>query len=184
MSDEERQLVLRAREGDREAFGALVERHWARLVRLARSVVGEMTAEDAVQEGLLTCWRKIRGLADPEAFGAWATRIVFRLCLRHGRRARFDVPVEAVPVPGRPADPEETLWVAEVLAALAPRQRAVMHLTAVEGCSDREVGELLGITAGSVRAHRRRARERIGSMKGGASHGQEKGSVGLRTRVS
>jgi len=169
MSDEERQLVLRAREGDREAFGALVERHWARLVRLARS---------------LTCWRKIRGLADPEAFGAWATRIVFRRCLRHGRRARFDVPVEAVPVPGRPADPEETLWVAEVLAALAPRQRAVMHLTAVEGCSDREVGELLGITAGSVRAHRRRARERIGSMKGGASHGQEKGSVGLRTRVS
>ena len=50
---------------------------------------------------------------------------------------------------------------ARLLAALAPRQRAVMHLTVIEGMSDGEIGRSLGITPGSVRAHRRRARQRL-----------------------
>ena len=39
-------LVRTALEGDRDAFGVLVESHWDRLVRLARSVVGDAEAED------------------------------------------------------------------------------------------------------------------------------------------
>ena len=37
----------------RELFAGLVEAHWDRLVRLARSVVGDLEAEDAAQEGLI-----------------------------------------------------------------------------------------------------------------------------------
>ena len=46
-------LVRAARDGGREAFGLLVERSWDRLVRLAPSVLGDLEAEDAAQEGLV-----------------------------------------------------------------------------------------------------------------------------------
>ena len=50
----------------------------------------------------------------------------------------------------------------QVLSRLALRaQRAVLHLTVVEGMSDREIADALGIAAASVRAHRRRARARV-----------------------
>jgi len=130
-------------------------------VRLARSMVGEATAEDRVQDGLVTGWDRLRRLKDPAAFGAWITRIVYRLCLREARRRPFDRSVDEVPPREAPDNAERDLWVKEVLAMLAPRQRAVMHLTVVEGCSDSEISDLLGITAASVRAHRRRARERF-----------------------
>jgi RNA polymerase sigma-70 factor (ECF subfamily) len=161
MHDEEVQFVLRARDGDREAFGRLVELHWSRLVRLARSMVGEGTAEDLAQEGLLAGWSRLRSLTRPEAFGAWITRIVYRRCLRSGRRRAFEVADDERLAPKAPGNPEGELWVKEALAALAPRQRAVMHLTIVEGLTDGEISKVLGITAGSARAHRRRARERL-----------------------
>lgn len=166
MHDEEVQLVLRARDGDREAFGRLVELHWSRLVRLARSMVGEGTAEDLAQEGLVAGWSRLRNLTRPEAFGAWITRIVYRRCLRSGRRRSFEVAAGEFQAPKAPGNPEGELWVKEVLAALAPRQRAVMHLTVVEGLTDGEISRVLGITAASARAHRRRARERLDLLLG------------------
>jgi RNA polymerase sigma-70 factor (ECF subfamily) len=167
---EECRLVLEARAGDREAFGALVKMHWNRLVRLARSVVGEASAEDVVQEGLLIGWRKLPRLATPAAFGPWVTRIVYRRCLRTMRRRRHEESPEGPAEPREAARPESAVWVEQLLAALAPRQRAVMHLTVVEGRTDREIAGLLGITAGSVRAHRRRGRARLEKLIGG-DHG-------------
>ncbi|MCB1034965.1 MAG: sigma-70 family RNA polymerase sigma factor, partial [Acidobacteria bacterium] len=153
-------LVLEAARGDRGAFRGLVEAHWTRLVALARSVVGDLEAEDAVQEGFVDAWRKLGRLRDPSAFRAWLTRIVLRRCLKRARRIRFHVPLEEAPEVAAEASPPD-LDVPALLARLAPRQRAVMHLTLVEELSDSEIAHLLHITAASVRSHRRRARERL-----------------------
>jgi RNA polymerase sigma factor (sigma-70 family) len=56
-------------------------------------------------------------------------------------------------------DGEILIW--QVLRRLAPRQRAVLHLTVVEEMRDSEIGVLLGITPASVRSHRRRGRDRL-----------------------
>lgn len=157
----EAEEVGRAIRGDRDAFPRLAEGHWQRLVSLARSVVGDLDAEDAVQEGLLLAWRKLSTLRDPGAFTPWLTRIVVRLCLRRARRRGPFLPLEEAPEPAAPPRGPEDLDVARLLRQLAPRQRAVMHLTVVEGMTDGEIGRSLGIAAGSVRAHRRRARQRL-----------------------
>jgi len=161
-------LASRARDGDRGAFGALVERHWAPLVRLARSVVGDVEAEDAVQEALVAAWRRLPSLRQPAAFPAWIERSVVRRCLRRARRARQVVGLDATlePAGGAP-DPGAELRVRSALAHLAPRQRAVMHLTLIEGHTDSEIGDLLGITAASVRSHRRRAKQRLETLWNG-----------------
>lgn len=158
----ESELVRRARQGDPAAFGQLVEQHWARLVRLARSVVGESDAEDAVQDGLLRAWRKLSQLTEPAAFKGWVSRVVIRVCLRRARSQRVvPIPLDSSPEPQFRSNPEAALDVARLLASLPPKQRAVMHLTVVEGMTDSEIAPLLGIAASSVRAHRRRARERL-----------------------
>jgi RNA polymerase sigma factor (sigma-70 family) len=160
--------VRRAEAGDRDAFGRLVEACWPDLVRLARSVLGDAEAEDAVQEGLIAAWDGIRGLQDPARFQPWVTRIVFRRCLRRTRWQRLRVALDTLRERGRRPDIESELTLWQLLSKLAPRQRAVLHMTVVEGMSDAEIGEALGLEPGSVRAHRRRAREALSRRIGDA----------------
>lgn len=158
----ELELIRRASQGDPIAFGQLVEHHWARLVRLARSVVGEADAEDAVQDGLIRAWRKLSQLTEPAAFSAWVSRVVVRVCLRRARSSRAAlVSLDASPEPQFRSNPDAAIDVGRLLASLPPKQRAVMHLTVVEGMTDSEIAPILGIAASSVRAHRRRARQRL-----------------------
>jgi RNA polymerase sigma-70 factor (ECF subfamily) len=169
------ELVCRAQGGDAGAFSTLVERHWLRLVPFARSIVGDAEAEDAVQDGFVQAWDKLRTLRSPEAFRSWLLRIVGRQCLQRTRRSRRflslvsvgeDPPDPASAAPGEDADVER------ILGLLAPRQRAVMHLTVFEGMSDSEIGGVLAIEAASVRSHRRRAKERLRELLGPAVEGR------------
>jgi RNA polymerase sigma-70 factor (ECF subfamily) len=167
VSEADALLVVEAKRGNRDAFGDLVEQHWTRLVRLARSVVGDMEAEDVVQEGFVIAWRKLSSLSEPASFGAWVGRIVLRRCLRRARSFRRWVGLDDGPEPSCTDNHDDSITVWQLLRRLAPRQRAVLHLTAVEGLTDSEIGQLLGIAAASVRAHRRRARTAIGRLIAG-----------------
>jgi RNA polymerase sigma-70 factor (ECF subfamily) len=152
--------VARARSGDQAAFGRLIECRWIRLVRLARSIVGDLDAEDVAQDACLVCWRKLSQLADPARFDSWLMRIVFTRAVRRARWQRVRSFISWDPASaGLAPDAECDLLVEQILSRLAPRQRAVVHLTVVEGMTDSEIAEALGIRAGSVRAHRRRARQ-------------------------
>jgi RNA polymerase sigma-70 factor (ECF subfamily) len=159
----ELELVRSAQRGEIEAFSALVELYWMRLVGFARSVVGDSDAEDCVQEGMVVIWEKLPTLRDCGAFPAWGMRIVARRCLRRARKRLRIVPLEDLPEAADPggSSGRESIHVEEVLARLPPRQRAVMHLTVIEGMTDTEIGNALAIDAASVRSHRRRARESL-----------------------
>jgi RNA polymerase sigma-70 factor (ECF subfamily) len=155
----DRELIVRARERDIAAFSMLVERRWNGLVRFARSIVGEAEAEDVVQDGLIKAWRKLPGLRTPEAFTAWSLRIVARLGFRRARRRQLVPLIEASGTrDARSIARLQAIDVEMVLAMLPPRQRAVMHLTVIEGMTDTEIAAALAITAAAVRSHRRRAR--------------------------
>ena len=145
------------------AFSTLVERHWIPLVRFARSILGDAEAEDSVQDALLAAWSKIPELRHPEAFAAWLYRIVARRSIRRARRNVRQVPLthaDSAPDPVAQSG-TEAVDVERVLSRLAPRQRAVMHLTVIEDMTDSDIAAALGITAASVRSHRRRAREAL-----------------------
>lgn len=156
-------LVRAAQLGDVAAFSALVERYWRRLVALARSVTGDLDAEDVVQDTLVIAWKRLGTLRDPAAFGGFMVRSVSRAAVRRARRRAWLQPFAFLAEPADPNrdDVDGGIHVEQLLGRLAPRQRAVMHLTVVEGMSDSEIGEALGIDAASVRSHRRRAREAL-----------------------
>ena len=158
-------LVVRARGGDRDAFGALVEEHWSGLVALARGILaGDGEAEDLVQEALLHAWARLWTLRRPERFGAWMRRSVARRCLTRARRRWPREELAELPVHDPPV--ADRLDAGRLLASLAPRQRAALYLTWIEGRTDLEAARLLGVRPATVRVHRHRGMERLRRMVG------------------
>lgn len=157
-------LVRRAMDGDREAFSDLAVAHWRRLLALARSIVADLEAEDVVQDGLFKAWRKLGSLRDEKAFTAWVTRIVANTAIAQARRRRVFEQIDGFALRAVDSSVDHRIDVGRLLFQLAPRQRAVLHLTALEGMTDHEIGEALGISKSSVRVHRLRARRRLAEM--------------------
>ncbi|HSM32770.1 MAG TPA: RNA polymerase sigma factor [Anaerolineae bacterium] len=80
-------LVVRVQAGDQRAFETLATADYARLQRLAYSVLADpASAEDATQQALLDIWRKVRRLRDPAKYEAWSYRLLVRACYAEARR--------------------------------------------------------------------------------------------------
>jgi RNA polymerase sigma-70 factor (ECF subfamily) len=159
------QLVCRARAGDEDAFGELVEGSWADLVRLARGILAsDQWAEDVVQESFVHAWKRLWMLRNPQSFEAWMRRIVTRRCLTRVRRRRvveiFGDRGDETLEPGARRDVEK------LLSSLAPRQRSAVYLSWILGYSDSEVGRMLGIRPATVRVHRHRGIENLKRLVG------------------
>lgn len=79
--------VTRAQDGDVEAFSRLARNYEHELLRLSFRLLGDRgEAEDVVQEVLVTVWRHIQQLSDPQAFRSWIYTITTRRCLNDLRR--------------------------------------------------------------------------------------------------
>lgn len=81
--------VLRAQQGDRDAFADLIRGAYDRLFATAFRITRDReAAEDAVQDAMVRCWRDIRGLRDPDRFEAWLYRLLVNACRDQARLAR------------------------------------------------------------------------------------------------
>lgn len=77
VTQDELALVRRAKAGDRDAFGELMQKHAVRAYRIAYAIVQNQTeAEDAVQEAFITAFKSIKKLEKEASFGSWLNRIV------------------------------------------------------------------------------------------------------------
>ncbi|TDW81804.1 RNA polymerase sigma-70 factor (ECF subfamily) [Kribbella pratensis] len=107
------ELLHRAREGDREAFAALVEPHRGELqVHCYRMLGSLQDAEDALQETLLSAWIGLSGFEERSSVRTWLYRIATNRCL-NALRSTSRRPVPAVPLPVPAPEPSrsgEVLW--------------------------------------------------------------------------
>lgn len=168
-------LVVRAREGDTEAFEVLVEVHQHEVFGLAlRLVVDRELAADVSQEAFIRAWRALPNFRGDSSFSTWMHRITvnvaWTLKKRKSRHAAQPLD-EAGEVPDlrRQFDPESAgantelrATLARALNSLNPAQRSVVVLKDVYGWSHNEVADALGITvtAAKVRLHRAHLRLR------------------------
>ena len=151
-------------DGDREAFSDLAAVHWRRLLALARSIVADLEAEDVVQDALIKAWKKLGSLREPKAFPAWVTRIVANTAIANARRRRFFDSIDDLSIAAADEPVDTRIDVGRLLSILAPKQRAVLHLTTIDGYTDSEIAASLGISSSSVRVHRMRARRRLAEL--------------------
>ena len=154
-----RELVERARDGDREAFGALVQVISDRSYALAARILRDgYLAEDAMQGALITAWRHLPGLRDPDRFEAWVRKLVVHACYAEARRRRtWAANVRVLPVDG-PAGPDGLLSIVDrdelerIFRRLPVEQRAVFVLHHHIGLPLTEIAETLGIPEGTARS--------------------------------
>jgi len=82
-------LVEQAKRGDREAFDSLARLTGDRCMAIAFRILRDFDlADDAVQSALLTAWRELRALRDPDRFEPWLHRILTNACYAEARRRR------------------------------------------------------------------------------------------------
>src|SRR3954471_15607863 len=87
-------VLARARQGDSEAFRALVERHSRSVFRLEVRMTGnEQDAEDVVQEILLRAYKQLGRFDSRANFGTWLYRIVSNCSvdLMRSKQSRHDI---------------------------------------------------------------------------------------------
>jgi RNA polymerase sigma-70 factor (ECF subfamily) len=154
-------VLARARQGDGEAFRALVEQHSRAAFRLAFRMTGnEQDAEDVVQESLLKAYRHLGRFETRADFGTWLYRIVANCALdairsrqsRHRRTSLepFDPLISTraseQPGPERLAESSEVQrHVEAALQGLSPLERAAFALRHYEGRTIDEIGGALGL---------------------------------------
>jgi RNA polymerase sigma-70 factor (ECF subfamily) len=172
-------LVEQAQSGDKQAFAALIERHYAACTKVAFSVLRDR--EDAEDEVQNACWKAYEHLGQFQRdakFSTWLTRIVVNQCLmrlRQVRRARLtyieDVSAEGGRVYELQAgdlSPEQELARTEVAGVLEdeikripPLLRHVFVLRELQQLPMPQVAEELGISVAAAKSRLLRARQEL-----------------------
>ena len=157
----DKRLFRRARQGDRQAFGALLRRYDPRFRRLAARLIAEPDRVDPVLErAYLRAWRSLPMVVPPSSVAEWLYRIVYNACINEIRWAAER------PSPPPVAGPRVPLPLASAprrlagLRALAPEERVPLVLVDGEGFSLEATARILGRSESETAADLTRARYR------------------------
>jgi RNA polymerase sigma-70 factor (ECF subfamily) len=169
-------LVARARRGDVAAFAEVARSCRSLIYRWSAVATGDPDeAEDITQDVLVRLQGGLRRYRTGSRFTTWLYRIVQNAVADHvrGRRRRLrlvqDSAAELMPPqsghdPSRPVLRQETgQIVRDFLDALPARQRQVLDLVDLQDRSPAQAAAMLGLDAGTVRAHLHRARRTLRS---------------------
>lgn len=171
-------LQTRAAHGDVVAFEALMRDTKAGLYRFVRRYVGDADETyDLVQEAYAAAWLAIRRYEPERSFEAWLRTIAINKCRDWSRRRNIrrlfrgstDLSsAEALAVPDDGADAEGKYDAAEqaqrlhaAIAALPPKLKEPLLLTAIEERSHAEAAEILGLSTKAVEMRLARARQKL-----------------------
>jgi RNA polymerase sigma-70 factor (ECF subfamily) len=177
----EQALVQRLQAGDAEAFDTLFRQHFPKVYRQAVHLVGTVVeAEEVAQEVFLAVYEKAHTFRGASSFTTWLYRLTVNAALSRLRRRtrRKEVALDDYlpqfredghhlvrPVVDWSSDLEQSLADAQMqqllrqaLELLQPLDKAVQVLSDFEALSNREIGEVLGLTVLAVKARLHRSR--------------------------
>jgi RNA polymerase sigma-70 factor, ECF subfamily len=156
--------------GDADAFSELVRRHRDRLWAVALRTMGDREeAADAVQEALLSAYRRAETFRGDSAVTTWLHRIVVNACLDRIRRrsSRPTAPLGETDPPQRgdeQAAAELRLDVQRALAELPDGQRLALVLVDMQGLPVAEAAQILGVPDGTVKSRCARGRAALAPL--------------------
>ncbi len=161
------ELIERARHGDEGAIRALYDRHAARVYAVVRRFADdEAMAEDWAQETWIRVIRALPDFRGDAKFGTWLHRVAVNSALQ-GRRGRDRQTGRETPLPEvlpQVAGRNPVLLrgrLERAIERLPDRMRQVLVLHDVEGYTHAEIGDMLGVAAGTSKSQLFKARARL-----------------------
>ena len=173
--DQEQKWIEAARQGDRNAFGRLVEAYQGPVFNLAYRMLSDaQEAEDAAQEAFLRAFRKLDSYDPTRKFSTWLLSIASHHCIDRLRRRRLfwlSLEDEKFP-PGalashQPGPEQQTVrgeqqaQIQALLDTLAPDYRSAVILHYWNDLSYEEIAETTGSTVSAVKSRLFRARRTL-----------------------
>ena len=176
MQQSESELLLRAQNGDSEAFSGLVDIYQRPVFNLCYRMSGNAEdAEDAAQETFLRAYKSIKRFDMSRPFSTWLLSIAAHYCIDQARRRRYQVvSIEELPVPDLPDQSpgvekgivlkEDQQRIRKLLQSLDPTDRAAVVMYYWYDFSYIEIARSLSLTESAVKSRLHRARRKMAQV--------------------
>lgn len=156
----------RLRQGDEEAFRKFVSETERLLMSVGYSILlNSEDARDAVQDAYLRFWRSRERLDRDGYIRAYLVQILKNVCFSMLKKRASTVGMEEIPELGMKENPSSRLdekeIVSRALTVLKEKERMIVAMIHYENLDSTEVGEILGLSASTVRSHYQSARIRM-----------------------
>jgi len=158
MESSDQILVNRARSGDAQAFGLLLERHYDMILRLGYRVLGSQTmAEELAQDVCCALPVKLGTFRGDAKFTTWLYRVTINaakdvLRKQKTRRTAQQGWGDVYQLQQQDANDQakDRAWLAQAMNALPSDLRETLILTLTEDMTQAEAGAVLGVSAGTI----------------------------------
>ncbi len=161
--DDEVTTILRAKDGDGDAFSRLYDAYFDRIYRFFYyRVDDEEMAGDLTSQVFIKAWENLDHYQPSgHPFGAWLFQIARNLAIDHYRTSlemvsldgdQIDIEDPAIDVAKQEEDQSRAEWVRAALRQITPEQRQVLVMKFIEGMSTDEIAIMMGKRTGAIRA--------------------------------
>ncbi|MEO0595457.1 MAG: bifunctional nuclease domain-containing protein [Chloroflexota bacterium] len=168
-------IIQQVREGDKDAFGILIERHYPMVYRLACRVIGHPDlAQDRAQEACLQAFLSLDSLRDPSAFQSWVYGITLNVCHAYLRQQKPTITLDDTLVrllqDKRPSPEaitqqrESDTHLREAIRQLSARNQEAIVLYYFQGLTQQAIAQELSISVTAVKGRLHKARQQLKSM--------------------
>ncbi len=165
---EDFELVQKALEGDKFAFGIIVRKHELPVAKMVMGMLGDtQEAEDVGQEVFIRFYRSMKQYKGDSALGTYLTRIAINLSLnaikKQKKKKISNLEKVNFQLSGEDdAEKSDTKELVEkALSQLEPAYRSVIVLRLIKGYSNKETAQLLKIPLGTVLSRLLRAQKKL-----------------------
>ncbi len=162
-------LVVRAQQGDKDAFVQLIKGMESSLYKVSKAILlSDSECLDAVQETILIAYTTIHQVREPKFFKTWITRILINECNKIRKAQSKVVNMDHYLEPAAMNEHREDIVdLQTAIHSLESDLRTVITLYYYEDLSIKEIGTVLDIAAGTVKSRLNRARTKLGSFLDG-----------------
>ncbi|MBU1185950.1 MAG: RNA polymerase sigma factor [Acidobacteria bacterium] len=177
---EDNAVIQNCLQGDREAYGIIVNRYRNNLLAMARSILGNAEeALDATQEALLQVYTHLDRFDQSRNFRTWLFSITYKRCLDRirGKKTWRKAMTELQTTGNNPGYYEESFPtfdedgpVHQALSHLRTKERTALVLRVVADYSSAEIGEILKCSENTVRVHVFNAKRKLKKQLGEIAH--------------
>lgn len=168
------ELIVRAQDGDEEAFTELILNISDDLYKIAKTrIKNEEDISDAIQETMIETYKSIKKINKPEKFKKWVIRVLINKCNRiYRRKYKKDISIDESNMNSLSTnninDIESNLNFYDVIKNLKYEERIIVVLYYMEDYSVKEIKDILKMNENTINTHLYRARKKIkSSYKGG-----------------
>lgn len=169
----ERDIILRAKQGDTRAFERLMQSHAVYVYNLLYRMVNDVQeAEDLSQEVFLRAWRKMTNFRGDAQFRTWLYRIATNLCYNRLPNLKKEISEmdlnqeialvsQQIGVEGSIIQSEKSQSLADALSTLPENYRLLLILRHLQEFSYNEISEITDLPLGTVKTGIFRARQML-----------------------